>query len=222
MNSSPVAKNPARLERRLLQNILFILAQSRIYSPLIDVLQIDPYNIRMEENTVQTLVAFEIAQPRKRLSRSAGAVYFMLTALVLAVISAANFAATHWQIPREWVQLPLYVLLIAAGIFVYRRHYVCYRYTLTDQTFAMDRIAGNAERAIAAVDLRDIDWTRADHEGRKTAMRTINASVLPKRESVRLTIRLDDQETVLYISPSEEFYMTLQAQIQRYAERESK
>lgn len=175
----------------------------------------------MEENTVQTLVAFEVAQPRKRLNRSAGAVYFMLTALVLAAISAANFAATNWQIPREWVQLPLYAMLIAAGILIYRRHYVCYRYTLTDQTFAVDRIAGNTERTIAAIDLRQIDGICADHEDRKTGTRTIYASVLPKRKSVRLTARLDGLETVLYISPSEDFYTTLQAQLLRHAKRES-
>lgn len=175
----------------------------------------------MEENTVQTLVAFEIAQPQKRLNRSAGAVYFLLTALVLAVISAANFAATHWQIPREWVQLPLYAILIAASILVYRRHYVCYRYTLTDQTFAVDRIAGNRERTIAAIDLSEIDGTPADHEGGRTATRTVYASVLPKRKSARLTARLDGRETILYISPSEDFFTTLQAQLQQYAKRES-
>ena len=134
----------------------------------------------MEENTVQTLVAFEIAQPRKRLNRSAGAVYFLLTVLVLAVISVANFAATHWQIPREWVQLPLYAILIAASILVYRRHYVCYRYTLTDQTFAVDRIAGNRERTMAAIDLSEIDDIRGDHEGDKPATHAIYASVLAR------------------------------------------
>ena len=175
----------------------------------------------MEENTVQTLVAFEIAQPQKRLNRSAGAVYFLLTALVLAVISAANFAATHWQIPREWVQLPLYAILIIASIFVYRRHYVCYRYTLTDQTFAVDRIAGNRERTMAAIDLSKIDDIRGDYEGGKPATHAIYASVLPKRKSARLTARLDGRETVLYISPSDDFFTTLQAQLQRYAKRES-
>ena len=175
----------------------------------------------MEENTVQTLVAFEISQPQKRLSRSAGAAYFLLTALVVAVISAANFAAAHWQIPREWVQLPLYATLIAAGIFIYRRHYVCYRYTLTDQTFAVDRIAGNTERAIAALDLHEMHAIQVEHEASKAAGRTINASVLPKRKSVRLTAFLDGQETILYISPSEDFYTTLQAQLQQYAKRES-
>ena len=175
----------------------------------------------MEENTVQTLVAFEIAQPQKRLNRSAGAVYFLLTALVLTVISVANFAATHWQIPREWVQLPLYAILIAASILVYRRHYVCYRYTLTDQTFAVDQIAGNRERTIAAIDLSEIDGIPADHKDGRTAMRTIYASVLPKRKSARLTARLDGRETVLYISPSEDFFTTLQAQVQQHAKRES-
>ena len=175
----------------------------------------------MEENTVQTLVAFEIAQPRKRLNRSTGAVYLLLTALVLAIISAANLAATHWQIPREWVQLPLYAILIAAGIWVYRRHYVCYRYTLTDQTLAVDRIAGNRERTMAAIDLSEIDDIFGDSEGGKPTMHAIYASVLPKRKSARLTARLDGRETVLYISPSEDFFTTLQAQLQQYAKRES-
>ncbi len=221
MKSSKVAKNPARRVKRLFENIPIILAQSRICSPLIDVLQIELYNVHMEEDTVQTLVAFEISQPAKKLNRSAGALLFLLIALVLFIILAANLLSTALEIPRETIQLPLYALLLAASYFVYLRHFVCYRYTLTNQTFAVDRISGNKERALFAILLSDMEVVLPDDETRVRSKHVIYASVFPKRRSIRMNATLDGHKTVFFLSPSEEFYATLQAQVQRHAERES-
>lgn len=221
MNSSKDAKNPAKRVKRLFENISIILAQSRIYSSLIDVLQNELYNVHMEEDTVQTLVAFEISQPAKKLNRSAGALLFLLAALVLFIILAANLLSTALEIPRETIQLPLYALLLAASCFVYRRHYVCYRYTLTNQTFAVDRISGNKERALFAVLLRDMALVQPGNTTRVRVKHVVHASVLSERRSIRMNATLDGHKTVFYLSPSKEFYATLQAQVQRHAERES-
>ena len=221
MNSSKVAKNPAGHEERLFENIVINLARSRIYSPLIDVLHVEPYNIRMEENTVQTLVAFEIVQPAKKLDRSAGALLFALIALVLAIIFAANVVSFSLNIPRELVQLPLYALLTASCYYAYRRHYVCYRYTLTDQTFAVDRISGTKEHALAAILLTDIESVRPPDAIRDKASRVLYASVRNRKQSYRMNAMLDGQMTRLSISISEEFYLALLAQMQTIAKRES-
>jgi len=175
----------------------------------------------MEENTVQTLVAFEISQPAKKLNRSAGALLVALTALVLTVIFAANILSSYLNIPREFVQLPLYALLAASSYYAYRRHYVCYRYTLTDQTFAVDRISGTKERFIAAILLTDIESIRPPNRTSEETNRVLYASVQNRKQSFCMNAMLNGQMTRLYISISEEFYTALLAQMQTVAKRES-
>ena len=176
----------------------------------------------MEENTVQTLVAMEISAPARKLNRSQGALYLALTALILAVISIANVLYARWQIPRYFVQPPLYALIAAVCAYIYQRHYVSFRYTLTDQTFAVERVAGNTDRALAAVlltDIESIDAPRRDLPGKTHVLR---ASVRTARESTLVFSRLGEDETAILISPSEEFLQKLKAQWQIAAGRESK
>ncbi len=175
----------------------------------------------MKENIVQNLVALETVKPNRTMNRSAGAVYFALIAAVFAAILAANHLFTHWQIPRGFVQLPIYAILAATGLYIYRWHYVSYRYTLTDQTFAVDRIAGSAERHIAAVLLTDIESIDPPNEATRKGKRVINASVRRKRQSIRMTAILDGQRIYIFLSPSEEFYRALLAQQRMTAKRES-
>lgn len=175
----------------------------------------------MKENIVQNLVALETVKPNRTMNRSAGAVYFTLIAAVLATILAANHLFTHWQIPRGFVQLPIYAILVGTGLYFYRWHYVSYRYTLTDQTFAVDRIAGSAERHIAAVLLTDIESIGPSNETTREIKCVINASVRRKRQSIRITAILEGQRTHIMFSPSEEFYRALLAQQRMTAKRES-
>ena len=63
-------------------------------------------------------------------------------------IAAANALEDHLQIPREYSQIALYALLIAAGWYIYRFRLTTFRYTLTDSLFSIDRLTGRSERAI--------------------------------------------------------------------------
>lgn len=212
MNSSPVAKNPAGYERRLFQNIAINLVQSRIYSPLIDVLRIELYNIPMEESTVQTLVAFEIAQPARKRIRSAGALYLVLILLILAVISLANALQTRLTIPRVAVQLPLYALIAVACFFVYRKNLVSYRYTLTDRVFAIDRLTEGKEQTLAAIRLEEIELMLFGNQTAFEKLPVLDASVRARRTSARIVARLDGRRVALFFSPSEDFFQKLYAQ----------
>lgn len=176
----------------------------------------------MEENTVQTLVAMEISEPARKLKRSQGALYLALTALILAVISIANVLYARWQIPRYFVQPPLYALIAAACAYVYRRHYISFRYTLTDQTFAVERVAGNSDRALAAMLLADIESIDAPHRALPGRTRVLRASVRKARESKVVFSRMGEDETAILISPSEEFFLKLKTQWQIAAKRGSK
>lgn len=175
----------------------------------------------MKESTVQTLVALETAQPAKKLNRSAGAIYFALIMLVLAAITTANFLFLHWQIPRIYVQLGLYALFAAVGFYIYRNHYVCFRYTLTNQAFAVERIAGSKERSLAAISLSDIESVSPYNSMRVAAKTTLYASVWRKRNSIQMVARFEERKTILYFSPSKDFLDSLQAQLRIAARRES-
>ena len=212
MNFAPLAKNPAQVYRRLLQNIAHNLAIARNTSALIDVLNIGLYNERMANDTIQTLIAIEMVDPKRKLNRSEGALYLALSALILAVISIGNLLFAHAQIPRYLVHLPLYAMIAVVCLYIYRRHYISFRYTLTDQTFAIERIAGNKERALAAVRLADIASIAAYAHSEKKEATIQNASVKPKQNALLLLARSDGEETALLISPSEDFLSKLTAQ----------
>ncbi len=212
MNSAPLAKNPAQVYRRLLQNTGNNLAIALNCSALIDVLNIDLYNERMANDTIQTLIAMEMADPERKLNRSEGALYLVLSALILVVISIGNLLFSRWQIPRYLVHLPLYTLIAIACLYIYRRHYLSFRYTLTDQTFAVERVAGNSDRSLVAVPLADINYLAAYTHAARSKLPIVNASVRKKRESILIVTRFEGEAIALIISPSEDFLTKLSAQ----------
>jgi len=168
----------------------------------------------MEENTVQTLVAIEIVEPTGKRDRSVGAMYLVLTALILAVISFANFLFTRWQISRYLIQPPLYILIAIGCVWIYRRHFVSYRYTLTDQTFAVDRVAGHTDRALAAVLLTEIESISTWDRSIKMQAHLYRASVQPAEKSIFVVAHPEGMRTILLISPSEAFLSELHNQWQ--------
>lgn len=214
MNLRSLAKNPVKVYKRLFRNISFNLAESRNCSPLIDVLFAGYYNVHMEENTVQAFIATETARPPNRLNRSIGALYIILMALILAVISAANLLDTRWQIPRYLVQPFFYVLIAIVSVYIYRRHYVCFRYTLTDQTLLIERLAGGSERMVAAVLLTDIMAIETSEREKRFFQHAINASILSRKDSTLLHVGRGTGEVMIWISPSEIFLRQLKTQRQ--------
>lgn len=181
-------------------------------SSLIDVLKLATYNIHMEENTVVNLLAMETATPKWRIARSAGAVYIMLIALMIGCISIGNLLYASWQIPRHISQPILYALIAISGYFLYRRHYICYRYTLTDDLFAIERVGGNVEKTIAVIALADIRAMTPYTEKICISAKMIHASFPPKdRQTCILTTR-DGKKTVYTISASDELVNKLTAQ----------
>ena len=213
MNSTPLAMNTAGAERRLLQNIHQNHALSCNCSALIDVSVFDHYNMDMDKNPVVTLIAIENAAPKRRISRSAGAVYLMLIALMIGCISIGNLLYLHWQIPRVITQPALYALIAGCGVYLYRRHYLRYRYTLTNEMFSIERIGLNGEKMLAAVSIADIRHIDRKKTKRATG-RIIRASLPPTKAAPWISARIDGAEYLLQVGVSESFLEKLIAQWQ--------
>lgn len=183
-------------------------------SSLIDVLKYATYNIHMDENAVVNLRAMETATPKWRIARSSGAVYIMLIALMIGCISIANLLYASWQIPRQITQPALYALIAICGFYLYRRHYICYRYTLTDDLFAIERVGGKMEKTIAVIALEDIQAILPFAEKRTISGKMIHVSLPPKETQMLVNVKNGDGEITYSISVSEDFMHQLTAQWQ--------
>ena len=93
---------------------------------------------------MQTLLAMETAEPRRRLIRSSGALYTVLILLVFGAIAAANALNTSFGVSRAAVEIPLYGMILLYGWYARRTDLTSYRYTLTNRVFAVERIVGGA------------------------------------------------------------------------------
>lgn len=181
-------------------------------SSLIDVLPRGHYNVRMEESQVHSFIGMEVVEPKRGPIRSAGALYAVLLLLVVGVIVAGNALSANWSVPRVFVQVTLYVLLLVIGWYVYRYFLTAFRYTLTDRVFSVERVVGKRERADVGVHLADIvkivPAVRLDGtEGKRK-----NLSARPKKDSVAVVIRARAGSRVFIVSPSEEFLEKLTTQ----------
>ena len=215
MNSTPLAINAGDHERCLLQNIEHIHAESLNCSSLIDVLKIDYYNIVMQENSIINLIEMEIAKPERKLNYSVGAVYGILIILMVGAISLTNLIVGKWGISRILVQPAVYICLGLIAGYLYRYHYITFRYTLTDQMFAIERIAGNHQKAIATVFLEDIRAIDSDKTSLKRQSRIINVSITSKQKSFWITVAENDTSMICYrVNLSPEFLEKLLSQWQ--------
>jgi hypothetical protein len=172
----------------------------------------------MEENTVVNLLAIETIAPKWRIARSAGAVYVMLIAVMIGCISLGNLLYATVQIPRQITQPILYALIAVCGFYLYRRHYICYRYTLTDEQFAIEEVGGRIEKTIAVVSLNDIRRISSFYDSTKITGKTIHAALPPKEAQTRITAISDGAETTYIVVASEEFIQKLTAQWRQRAE----
>lgn len=168
----------------------------------------------MEENSVLSLVDMETVEPKHKLNRSPGSIYVVLLLFTFGAISLTSLLENRWQIPRYLTQPALYAILAACGWLIYRHFYVSYRYTLTDQMFAIERIAGNRERTILAAPLDEICEIQAFSRTAAKRTRPINASILPRRMSTLIALSGQDTRVMYRIGPSESFLQKLTAQWQ--------
>jgi hypothetical protein len=158
----------------------------------------------MEENNVHSLIATETVEPQRRPIRSLGALYIVMLVLVVGVIAAGNALSTIWDVPRIYIQLTMYAILLALGWYVYRFYLTSFRYTLTDRLFAVERVVGKKQRADECVRLSDV--TRIQSFDRENArnVKVKNLSVRPKKDSLAVTIRDAKGTRILLVSPGEE------------------
>jgi hypothetical protein len=149
------------------------------------------------------------------MTRSAGAVYFALIVLMLACISIGNLLYAKWQIPRYLTQPILYGLIAICGLYLYRRHFVCFRYTLTDAHFAIEQVGGNKEKTIAVVMIRDIRQVAGQAEAKNLSGHKIDASLPPSKTAAWVLTVTDGVEIAYRISASEAFLDTMKQQMHK-------
>jgi membrane protein YdbS with pleckstrin-like domain len=186
-----------------------IRALSSNCSALIDVLNFAHYNYDMEENTFVNLLAIETAAPRWRITRSVGAIYIWLIVLMIGCISIGNLMYQNWQIPRYITQPILYAIIGIVAFFLYRRHYICFRYTVTDDQLAIEQIGGSKEKIVAAISLTDITTIDMEQERKQKRGRMIDASLPPKKDAIWIFTQDRDEDIIYTISASNEFVQEL-------------
>lgn len=201
--------NTASVEGRLLQNTSYNLAISLNCSSLIDVLKSAYYNMIMDENAVITLIAMETASPKWRMTRSAGAVYAALIVLIIGCISAGNLLYERFSIPRHVTQPVLYTMIAIAAYYIYQRHFLRYRYTLTSDTLAIEQLGGKVERILAVISLNDISRIQRNNDARRSKEKIVRAALPPYQGATRVFTMIDEKEIQYEISASEEFFAKL-------------
>ena len=166
----------------------------------------------MDENAIITLIAIETVAPKRRFTRSTGAIYIILIALIICSMSAGNLLYERLSIPRYVTQPILYAVIATVCYVVYRRNYLRYRYTLTTNTLAIEQIGGSEEKTLAAIDLSCIHQIQHDTRKERTKTKTVYA-YLPPRKSITWVLENEDgKETRYAISASSEFLDQLNAQ----------
>mgnify|MGYP001370377981 CR=1 FL=1 len=166
----------------------------------------------MEENNVHSLIGTETVEPKRRPIRSLGALYVVLLALVVGVIAAGNALSAHWSVPRIYIQLTMYAVLLALGWYVYRYYLTSFRYTLTDRLFAIERVVGKKQRADECIRLSDITRMQPFDRESTQGAKVKNLTARAKKDSLAVTVRDAKGTRVLLVSPGEELTEKLSAQ----------
>lgn len=173
-------------------------------SSLIDVLKYAHYNIVMEESALINLLDIETAKPKRQITRSVGAIYIALIVLIIGCISIGNLLYQHYQIPRFLTQPVLYCIIAICGYYLYKRHYICFRYTLTDELFVIEQTGGNKEKTIAVIQLCEIKRIDSAETANKTRGKLIHTSLPPRKDATYITINATDREMIYTISATVE------------------
>lgn len=197
---------------KIWSNIFCFQAFAPNCSALVDVLQGGLYNETVEEYVVENHVLMEKVTPTRQFVRSDGALYVLLIFLVLGIIMAGNALSVLWNLPRLFVQLTLYVILIGIGYFVYRKCLIGFRYSLTDRMLGIDRIVGKKSRPEAGVHLSDIVAIRPFGEVAEETGKVHGLYVNRKRDALAVIVSVGGKRQTLLINPSEEFTGKLMAQ----------
>ncbi|HML67455.1 MAG TPA: hypothetical protein PKA81_03595 [Clostridia bacterium] len=167
----------------------------------------------MDENAVVNLLAIETAVPKRRIVRSVGAVYLALIVLMIGCISIGNLLYANRQIPRHVTQPILYAVIAISGAFLYRWHFLCFRYTLTDEQFAIEQIGGSREKTIAVMMISEIHGIVKQTERDNVHGKKVDASVLPSKNTIWICATLGGTEMAYRISASDAFLERLMQQM---------
>ncbi len=186
------------------QNGLFLLFTPHC-SSFVDVCAVCHYNGGMEAENVQTYICMERSEPKRRILRSDGALYLAVLAGVLAVIIGANALSSRYQWPRLFVQLTLYVVLLAVMYVIYRCCMLSFRYTLTDRMLSVERLVGKKCKPEESVHLRDVVAICPVAEATAALQAPRGVYTGRRRDTLAVTVCEPKRTFTLLISPTNEF-----------------
>lgn len=157
------------------------------------------------EHQVEDFVFSETAAPKRRVLRTDGALYLALLAAVIVVIMLGYRLSAAWALPRFYVQLALYAVLLGLGYLAYRKCLVSFRYTLTDRMLRVERVVGKKARPDAHIHLLDILSVRPYSElNEDVAGKLETACVGGRRDALAVTYDLAGKKHTILLSLSEE------------------
>lgn len=166
----------------------------------------------MDDTEIHALICMQTAHPKHRPIRSRGALYAILLVVFLAGIVAGNVLDARFGIAREYVQIPLYIALIAFTAYAYRRILTSFRYTLTDRVFAIERITAGREFPQASALLSDIESIAPYSPETAHGRRVRNYSPYSKRQTIMLEVNTESGRSLWLTGIDDECLEKLTAQ----------
>ena len=96
-------------------------------------------------------------------------------------------------------------MIAVVAYYIYRRHFLRYRYTLTNDMLAIEQIGGKEEKILAAISLSDITQIQRSDDKHKRKGKIIRASLPPYKNAIKVITMIDEEAIPYEISASEEF-----------------
>ena len=156
------------------------------------------------QERIETLICTDMAEPKKRILTSDGALYVVLLIAVIGIIVAGNALSAWLDLPRLIVQIVLYAVLLVIGYLVYRYRLLAFRYVLTERMLYVERAVGRKRKNEEQTHLSSIEllrpYSEADAAGKLLKLYTGRQS-----DALMLRTREGGLLRTILISPSEEF-----------------
>lgn len=99
------------------------------------------------------------------------------------------------------IQILLYLLIIGAGYWIYRRFLVSFRYTVTTEELIVDQMIGGRQKSLLSIPLGAI--IRTGNPERVKNVRVENAYVGRKADTLMVLYGQDQKTGALFISAGE-------------------
>ncbi len=153
---------------------------------------------------VEIFIFSEDIEPKKRVIRTDFQLFAVVLIAVFGIILLGNFLNNRFHVPRAPVQLTMYVIVAAIAVWLYRFRLTDFRYLLTERMFITDKVIGKKSRPDFQVHLSDIEKIIPFQDLNMSGLKAHGAFHGKKHDTLALVCKVNNKESVLLISPTEE------------------